>query len=392
MKNADANSSRKEVPTLDFQADENFPGMANVLQMKWNKKFGRHFVAKTDIDPGKVVMVEESFVVMDVMQEYNNICSNCYKNPTNFIACANCTNSLFCDQRCAADDLHKIKCNNIIGKVDHFQGYISRSVLRAINTFENVENLMEFVSNVVTENPKMKQVPTSIADMESKYRLFLQLNICLKEHENDSVKHRGHEVFEALMKLPEIKTKFAVENQKRFLKHLCVMHGYIVLCNSFQTIVTGGIFLLRNHFNHSCAPNTLASVYENRSIAITSRRIKKCDQLFISYGPQYFGSTSRHERQQHLYDDFGFWCECEKCKIENWPISSPRIQNDPNYQYLVQEVRHDAIGELKNDRSKCPKVKQQFLDLLIKYSDLPWCIELDMASHSYQDLSIETLY
>lgn len=386
INNTNANSSKKGVPILDFQADGNFPGMANVLQMECNEKFGRHFVAKTDIDPGKVVVVEESFVVMDKMQEDNNICSNCLKNSKNFIACANCTNSLFCDQRCAADDLHKIKCNNIFGKDDRFQVFVSRSVLRAIHTFEHVENLMEFVSNVVTENPKTKQAPTSIADMESKYRLFLQLNICLKEHEKNYVKHRGNEVFEALMKLPEIKTKFAAENQKRFLKHLCVMHASIVGCNSFQNIVTGGIFLLRNNFNHSCAPNTLTSLYENRSIAITSRRIKKGDQLFISYGARYFGLTSRQERQQRLYDDFGFWCECEKCKIENWPISSPRIRCDPNYQYLVQEVRPDAIGELKKDRSKCANVKKQFLDLLIRYSDSPWCIELDMASQLYEDL------
>lgn len=390
LKRVKNTSNGKGVPVLDFQADENFPGMANVVQMKWNEDFGRHFVAKENIDAGKNVIVEEAFVVMEIMVEHTNICSNCLKNSTNFIACANCTKSLFCDQRCAADNLHQITCNNIFPRTDHLAGYVSRSVLRAINIFANVANLMEFVSTVVEE--KTENVPRLIADMETMYRLFLQLNIWLREGEANDSFHRGYDVFKGLMQLPEIKIKFAAENQKRFLIHLCVMHYRIVLCNSFQTNLTGGIFLLRNHFNHSCAPNILMASFENKSVAITSRRIKKGDQLFISYGEQYLKSLLRHERQQNLYNDFGFWCKCEKCENKNWPIQSFRILRDRQYQYLFNEVRPDALHQLKEDRTKCPKVKQGFLDLLIKYSHLPWSTELDVAAHFYQDLSIETTY
>lgn len=40
-------------PTLSFDADTKYPCMANVLEICENEKFGRHIVAKCDIDAGK---------------------------------------------------------------------------------------------------------------------------------------------------------------------------------------------------------------------------------------------------------------------------------------------------------------------------------------------------
>lgn len=385
-----ANSDAKGGPTLDFEADENFPGMANVLQMECNKEFGRHFVAKCDIDVGKTIVVDEAFVTTHMMQGGLNICSACFKNATNFIACTNCTEALFCDQSCAEHDLHKIECNNVCSHDSII--YFTRSIVRAISMFDDVKDLMEFVMTVVNEKSGLKDAPRSIADMKSKYRLFLELNLWLSDTEKSSMIDRGAAVFEILMKMSEVKTKFSTQNQKRFLMHLCVMHAYIVLSNSFQKPVNGGIYLLLNHFNHSCAPNALKSLYENKAVVITSRRIKKGDQVFISYGKKYFQTMVRDERQQALYKDFGFWCKCEKCENKNWPTESLLIQNDPKYQSLWKEVRFNDLEVFQKDRAKCSKVKQGFLDLLIKYSNLAWCGELEMAAFWYQELSMESTF
>lgn len=179
--------------------------------------------------------------------------------------------------------------------------YVLRSILVAINIFPNFDALIEFVEKVISEN--QMEIPLSLNDMRSKYRLFLKLNLWVN---SDNVKHYiscGSVTFQILMRTPvyhSFSNDSNAERSKRFLMHLCVMHTAIVECNSFQTFLHGGIFLLRNHFNHSCAPNVLSSHYENKAIITTSRRIKQGDQLFITYGSTYLFNPL-HERQQGLY-------------------------------------------------------------------------------------------
>ncbi|XP_055298795.1 uncharacterized protein LOC129566676 [Sitodiplosis mosellana] len=370
--------------------------MANVLEMKYNEKFGRHFVAKQDIDVGKVIVVEEAFITMIVMHAGLNICDTCFKHMTNFIACQNCTFGLFCDEICAQNDLHKMRCGRSSKDDNPLVEYAIRSIVCALDIFAAdddsacyVDTLMSFVENVIQDPKKMANVPHSIVDNKSKYRLFLTLNLWLGSLKEDELMARAHDAFEILLKMPQIKAAFSSHKKSRFLMHLCVFHTYLVFCNSFQNQANGGIFLLRNHFNHSCAPNVLCSNYENKSTCITSRHVKKGDQLFISYGSGYF-NHSRAERQKGLSNDFGFQCECEKCKNKSYPISSDVIKSDAEYQYLAKEL--DMKKVKFSDGSKCAILKQKCLEILIKYRDQPWTIEKDLVADFYQQLSVETIH
>lgn len=92
-----ASANDQIAPELDFDLDENFPGMSNVLRMNYNEKFGRHFVAKCDIDVGKVVMVEEAFITTTMPRGRSSVCDTCSKHAANFIACPLCNGALFCN-------------------------------------------------------------------------------------------------------------------------------------------------------------------------------------------------------------------------------------------------------------------------------------------------------
>lgn len=373
---------------MDFDADDDFhPGMANVLQMKYNEKYGRHFIAKSDIDVGKVILVDEAFVTAAVMDPGENICDTCFKHMSNFVACQKCTFGLFCDDICSKDDLHKPRCGRSSKDDNGLVEFALRSIVCGFNIFPTADLLMQFVENVIHDPKKIANVPNSIIDMESKYRLFLTLNLWLGTMKEENLIAFGHKVFEILMEFPTIKSAFSSQKTRRFLMHLCVYHVYIVLSNSFET-TTGGIFLLKNHFNHSCAPNVLSCHYENKAICITSRRVKKGEQLFISYGGQYF-THSRAERQNGLWKDFGFQCECEKCENKHWPISSKAIKLDKEFQYLAKELDMEKIDF--SDGPKCSILKQKCLDILVKYCDHPWTMEKDLVANFYQHLSVETM-
>lgn len=393
---------KKEPPTtrsvskLDFAANGAFPGMANVMEMRYNEKFGRHFIATRDIDVGKVIVVEEAFITTTVMETGQNICDACFKHMTNFIACPNCTFGLFCNEICAEDYLHKMRCGRSSKDDNSLVEFALRSVLCALDVFNDyasidavVDDMINFVESTLQDPKKFAHVPQSLVDKRSKYRLFLTLNLWMGSLNENELIARAHDVFEIVLKQPLFKDVFSSKKNHRFLMHLCVFHTYTVFCNSFQSKATGGIFLLRNHINHSCSPNLLCGNYENKSICITSRPVKKGDQLFISYGERYF-TQSRAERQRDLRKDFGFQCDCEKCKNKSYPISSGVIRSDAEYQCLAKELDMKKINF--SDGPKCAMLKQKCLEILIKYSDQPWTTEKDLVANFYQQLSVETIY
>lgn len=375
-------------PKLDFPAANDFhPGMANVLEMKYNEKFGRHFVAKCDIDVGKVIMVDEAFVTSIVFNVGENICDACFKHMDNFVACQQCTFGLFCDETCSADELHTLRCGRSSKDDNGLVEFGIRSMGRALEIFPTADDLIHFVETVIQDPNKEKYVPTSMGDIKSKYRMFLTLNLWLGTMKAEDLIAMGQDVFGIIMQHPSFKAAFSSQQKSRFLMHLCVYHVYIVLSNSFQS-VAGGIFLLKNHFNHSCAPNVLSSTYENKAICITSRRVKKGEQLFITYGGQYF-FHSRDERRKGLSKDFGFTCECEKCENKNWPISSAVIKSNKEFQQLAKELDLKKIN--LSDGPKCSSLKQKCMDILIKYGDHQWSLEKDLLALFYLDLSVETM-
>lgn len=78
------------VAKLSFPADENFPGMANALKIESNLQFGRHVVAKCDIEVGKTVLIDEPFV--SVAADFIE-CASCLKKFMNLIPCDRCNNT-----------------------------------------------------------------------------------------------------------------------------------------------------------------------------------------------------------------------------------------------------------------------------------------------------------
>lgn len=371
---------------LDYEEDEHFPGMANVAKMAYNEKFGRHLVAKRDIDVGKVILMEDAFLTI-IVDAANNVCGYCLKNTMNFIACKKCSNTMFCSQTCAeSDKLHEIICSDAIVYKNSLTTAANRSIFLALNIFPNMDELIGFVENVVSDTKD--EALESLDDIRSKYRTFLQLNLWISNDEILELLIWAIPAFTRLMSKPAIKAKIRSLKDRRFLMHLFMMHNMLIKCNSFQHNILGGIFLIPNHINHSCAPNLIAYHHENKMIGIVSRPIKMGDQIFITYGGEKCFLQPKMQRQQYLWNGFGFQCDCEKCSNNNWPVSSTRIRFDPEYKFLLHQMRGGDIDF--TDNKKCSSLKQKCLTILKKYSDIPWTTELDIVSNHFTCLLNET--
>ncbi|KAJ6643470.1 hypothetical protein Bhyg_08432 [Pseudolycoriella hygida] len=274
--------------------------------------------------------------------------------------------------------------SEICGRYDpdddqHVQ-FIVRSIVLAVNAFTSYENLIEFVESA-TKEKNDKRVPHSTTDMKSKYRMFLKQNQWMTEEEEKQWFSIAYAVFiDICATIPTFDTKFDTKDKKRFLMHLCLMHTYIINCNLFQNKRKEGIYLLQGHFSHFCAHNLVRYFYENKSVCITSRRIKKGDQLFVTHNADLWDQP-RDMRQSFYLERFGFQCECEKCENPSWPVSSKQIQSEQDFQFLSKEMK--VLDNLDDfiEFKKCSMLEQKCLNILRKYQDSQWCTELDIVSH-----------
>lgn len=119
------NQTEDRQPKLDFDPNEKFPCLADVVDIRKNSKYGRHIVATKDIAIGNVIIVEKS-CVSELFDDKYMVCNNCCKENQNFIPCTKCANALFCAE-CMGTGFHAISCN--------YDGATIRSILMTTRFF-----------------------------------------------------------------------------------------------------------------------------------------------------------------------------------------------------------------------------------------------------------------
>ena len=389
---------RKEVPKLDFEEDPQFPGMANVLQFRYDENFGPHLIAKRDIDVGNVVLVEDAFVATPVMSTSTVVCSNCFKVSMNFISCENCTDAMFCSQACAQNDkFHEISCGNSINYSDHLVPYAVRSVLLAINIFPDIDTLIKFVKGVLNESKN--ETPLTATDLKSKYRMFLRLNFELLKDFEYCFDNRSYDLFVELMSQPAVKERIQTKNQERFLMFLSVIHMNILYCNSFQHQVAGFLFLIYNYFNRNTealAPNLLQYTSANKMVLTTSRQIKRGDPLLIKDARPEKCCVAQTRFKCRIHTEL--YGESHILGCDGHPAnlaynfrrieSSKHINCDRDYENLLDEMKRiDYSNDLK-----CSNLRQKCIELLKKYHQWPWCIELEKVYNIFEKIAFENYF
>lgn len=110
-----------------------------------------------------------------------------------------------------------------------------------------------------------------------------------------------------------------------------------------------GIYPMASFFNHDCLPNAcrfdyVDSASDVSNTDITFRVIHDLPagrEICISYFPVNFKYS---ERQQRLKEDYGFVCDCDRCKVEaNW---------SDNEEEGEGEVNHDNDDDMDEDEDE----------------------------------------
>lgn len=362
-------------PKLSMKASEQFPCMADVLEIQRNDEFGRHIVAKADIDVGQTILVEENFV--SVAAGFDCVyCFECLQTKQNFIPCAVCSDALFCNADCQnRSEIHKVSCGATVHRMPNNVRYIARSILVALKSFANADEMMNFVAKILSE--RATQIPTAANDVRSKYALFLSLQPSPSASLDIETVYK---VYTGILEVPYVRSMFKSKQNQRFLMHLIGEHFLIISNNSYGGSLSGAssigtTALVMSLFNHNCAPSVFNSSMGNKEICITMRPIKKGQQLFVKY---LCGDRTTRQRQEMLLKQWGFICKCDKCIPNCSQADRLKMKSDPCYKALLRLTPIDFYGN--TDFSQLTK---KCIEFLKKYGHLPWSEEMDVALKAY---------
>lgn len=154
-------------------------------------------------------------------------------------------------------------------------------------------------------------------------------------------------------------------------------HFLIEKTNGHGDDISGSMTNVLSLFNHSCAPNLYSMHMDNREILVTTRKIKKGDQLFVAY--LGFGQTTK-ERQEMLKKQYDFECKCDKCVPRCSLSDRDRMKSHESFKYLMKNTAA-ATGNLKSSERRR---KQKCIEFLNKFGYLPWCEELDAVIDAFE--------
>lgn len=375
-------NSSKNIVKLSYESNGNFPCMANMLEIKQNKEFGRYLMAKCDIPVGQTILIEDDFLSIKTNDEL--VCYTCFRENTNFIACAQCPDVVFCSMECINQNrVHKWECGSFSVQLHYRMRFEMHAVLLAIETFSTVENLMEFVKNVLLENPE--NVPTSLCNANSKYHFFFKLSTCAPFSCKDMLK--VYQIYGNIMALPKVASLFDSEVKQCFLMHLVLHHFLVIKTNSIMSKnpwSTVSVFNVLSMLNHSCAPNLYHPRKGKQQYCVVIRPVSKGEQLYISYIPLNC-ELSIEQRQQKFKSTWNFVCKCEKCNPMDNLVDFDLITADPCYNFLLENF------EIDGNEQKLPALMENCIQFLNTHGTMQWSTEILTIATIFVMLYIEML-
>lgn len=365
-------------PASSFEANNAFSCMTKKIQIEKNEIFGRLVTAKSDFEIGQTVMVEKAYV--RTVSGDNNMCHNCSKQKMNFFPCATCADTMFCDEKCAKNNYHKIECDMVIGAENMFDGvslhFILRSVVSGLAIFSTIHDIMEFVENC--HSTDLKEIPQSIDSDISQYQTFFKLSLPSHQQILDSdFSKRSYIIYQGIMNSSKLGSKFDTLSKQRFLAHLIAHHSVILCTNAFSGLCNPSddtadtsihiiendgsyehnVFLVTSYFNHSCLPNVTKLSKDNLAVIKAIQPIKKNQQLFVTYLDDEQVKMSGKSRNDHLQNKYGFRCRCELCVNG---LKAKNLEMDPDFQYVV-------CNALSFNRNLISEFKEHCISFLLKY-------------------------
>ncbi|CAG0917823.1 unnamed protein product [Notodromas monacha] len=341
-------------PSLN-EANPLYPSASSAIIVEYAEGRGRYFVAKRDIIPGEVLMVEKPYASCLLPSAFKSNCQNCFRGCDLPVPCLKCSMVVFCSEKCRTESVwfHDIECLAMESIYDDEFGdtaYLSfRTMLTKTFSAWKLFSKSSLASGK-GENDKFN-ISEEIYDPGDYSNVYKLVKNSSERNPSDLFKR----TLMALI-LADILCQTAYENEvldddlKTFLgglmlRHLqnypCNAHAVDELCirNPVDMLGAQGVQIAEAVYptlsllNHSCDPSTVRVHYGDIAVVYAIQAVKSGEAIYCNYGAHY-ALTKKAERQMSLKKQYFFECSCPPC-LHDWPI-------------------YDALWRT-GDRYKCPK-------------------------------------
>lgn len=362
---------------LSYDANRTFPCLANVLQIEKDANGKCKVIAKEDIDVGKTILLEKSFLSC-LFNRFGSKCSICLRAHVNLVPCKKCTIAMFCSTECQGNPLHKYECgvklcdNELMSRIAMKD---LRVLLLAINIFRSADDLMKFVEE--TRKSGTDDLPLTLVDDRSKYRAFLKQKTCVDCIKPEDLPFSILPIYQGAMKIPDVKSKFHSIKHRRFLMHLVAHHSLMgchgACCNAvvsednapvggseidqYERINNAQVGLVAKYFTHSKSANMLTVRGNGKQAGIVIRPIKKGEEVLNSCAP--------------------FPLDLTKLPSNSLDSVVERlvIEGHPDFKYILKNFEKKTIDH--------QKMIDSCLSVLQKFDKYAMCDQLILAINAY---------
>jgi hypothetical protein len=317
----DLNPSRLERVQVLLK-DQGLGDKVDAILTEWG---GIQFVARTNIEPGELVLESEGVGTVPLRQHEPSTCSHCFtlaerkRLPSQ---CSSCKMA-FCSSECELKGHDKVLCDSFT-KLKEFcslkrkqaekkarkKNFLEGREIIDEMDWDEVLNDSRMIAKLICGSPKeLEQVSSLLCDNFNKHspevseladRVVDAVCFAVPLDSLQSLYVLGHE------------GESEVPSSKHFLKRLV----YQTYCNRFSFIDTGlemyamSVSIPASFLNHSCFPNVTRAVSKTKIQFWSFRTILAGECLLYAYEDL---TLQRLTRRKYLKLNYYFDCCCERC-------------------------------------------------------------------------------
>ncbi|XP_014222208.2 SET and MYND domain-containing protein 4-like [Trichogramma pretiosum] len=361
-------------------ANRKIPCASEAVEIRYNKRYGRHVVASRDIEIGEVLALEPPYALQLGTACLYTHCSHCLARAWASWPCPGCAFAVYCSAGCrdeAWHAYHDVECavRGYLLKlnVNDIAPFSLKVAILAIRQAGGFRQLREQLRRIEESEDPLKKSFTDGLYRSDLYRTFYHL----ESHED---KILLKELITILLNTALIlyyvstKTSFIEDLTNESSRDLCssddallmgklIAHHFMVIQMNDQELfeitlrgqnhsLGAAVFPFCSLFNHSCFPNAtripiVGDDKKMHQLMIAQHPIKKGSQIFDDYGFDFIAGTVAHRK--NLCKKYFFTCECEPC-LDYWPEFKylPTIFTMPTFQSTSKEKRLELKKALNN--------------------------------------------
>jgi len=348
---------------FNLQVGAEVPCVTSKVGLEYREGRGRLLIAKEDIPPGEILIVETPYSSIVLPEYYNSHCQSCYMRVKAPIPCWFCAKVRFCSDICrveAWERFHKVECQQLDLILDSTLGKMAMLSMRILTSSGKI--YLDYIIQKLAEeeegrkglqdsNRRLAFNEEEVYDAADYRTIYSLVTNARQRGVGDLFKRALMALY--LLRILEatpffynggsdprnVKLADKVAMGAVLLRHLqnlpCNAHEVSEMellggggggstgssssssstaCNEIGAAVFGCLSLL----NHSCDPNVVRHYYSCNGVVRSIRTIKKGEELLDNYGYHY-AVMPKEERQRKLYNQYYFRCDCLACG-QNWPI------------------------------------------------------------------------